>query len=352
MTRQQIIMPLLVLLVLVSARPAWSREPNELGTRASWSVPSADITQQQVHQWLTSLPLEPATGAELMAMWADIEGATPEALLDRLTATIARTGDAAQTLVELCRSAPSPPLADQTELFNDPQSPLLVRHHLRLIYGRWLAQHEFYDEARAPLEGLLPQDVVDPASLLFYQSVVQHRLLEKENCLATLEKLLENESNLPNRYAKVARLMEADIRPLKTDSLNEIARMMEDIKRRLRFARAGTRVRQQEDDVIAKLDKMIEEKEKQQQQQQQGAGAGQGGAQSSAPAPDSMPLGGRGPGDVDQKKIGTKAGWGNLPPKERQEALQQISKDLPAHFRDVIEEYLERLAEESGSQSR
>jgi hypothetical protein len=120
----------------------------------------------------------------------------------------------------------------------------------------------------------------------------------------------------------------------------------------LRFARAGTRVRKQEDDVIAKLDKMIEEKEKQQQQQQQSAAAGQGGSRSTAPANDSIPLGGRGPGDVDQKKIGTKSGWGNLPPKERQEAQQQISKDLPAHFRDVIEEYLERLAQESGSQSR
>ena len=175
---------------------------------------------------------------------------------------------------------------------------------------------------------------------------------EKDTCLATLAMLLENESELPRRYARVARLMEADIRPLKTDSLDEIARLMEDIERRLRFSRAGTRVRKQEDDVIAKLDKMIEEKEAQRKQQQQAAAAGQGGPRSTAPASDSVPLGGSGPGDVDQKKIGTKSGWGNLPPKKRQEALQQISKDLPAHFRDVIEEYLERLAQESGRQSK
>jgi hypothetical protein len=52
---------------------------------------------------------------------------------------------------------------------------------------------------------------------------------------------------------------------------------------------------------------------------------------------------------VDQKKIGSKSGWGDLPPKEREEALQQISKDLPAHFRDVIEEYFRKLAREESN---
>ena len=81
--------------------------------------------------------------------------------------------------------------------------------------------------------------------------------------------LLENESAIPRRYAAVASLMEADIKPLKTDSLDEIARLMEDIERRLKLARAGKRVRQQEDDVVAKLDKMIEKMEEQKKQQQQ-----------------------------------------------------------------------------------
>ena len=342
---------IVVLLVLALGATSWSREPNELGTRASWTVPRAESVQQLVRQWLASLTLEQEIRAELDGMWDDVENATPESLLDRLAETVARTSDAARKIVDDCRSTPSPPLKDLSQFYHDLELPPLVRNNLRLIYGRWLVQHDFYDEARPPLEGLLPADVIDPASLLFYQGVVQHRLLEKDACLVTLAKLMENESEIPKRYAAVARLMGADIRPLKTDSLNEIARLMEDIERRLRFARAGTRVRKQEDDVIAKLDKMIEKMEQQQQQQQQSAAAGQGGARSTAPASDSVPLGGRGPGDVDQKKIGTKSGWGNLPPLERQEALQQISKDLPAHFRDVVEEYLERLAGETGRQS-
>jgi hypothetical protein len=80
------------------------------------------------------------------------------------------------------------------------------------------------------------------------------------------------------------------------------------------------------------------------QQQQQMASVAQRGNPSSKPAEDSMPLQGKGPGNVDQKKIGNSAGWGNLPPKERENALQQMSEDLPAHFREIIEEYFRKLA--------
>jgi hypothetical protein len=96
--------------------------------------------------------------------------------------------------------------------------------------------------------------------------------------------------------------------------------------------------------VIAKLDKMIEEME---QALQQASSSGKsGGKQSSRPMEDSMPGGGTGPGEVEQKRTGAQSGWGNLPPKARQEALQQISKGLPAHYREVIEEYFRRLARE------
>ena len=59
--------------------------------------------------------------------------------------------------------------------------------------------------------------------------------------------------------------MEADIKPLKDDSLDEIARLMDDIRRRLALARAGKVVRDEEEQVIAKLEKMIDELEKQRQ---------------------------------------------------------------------------------------
>jgi hypothetical protein len=104
-------------------------------------------------------------------------------------------------------------------------------------------------------------------------------------------------------------------------------------------------VRSEEDGVIASLDKLIEEMEKQQQQQQQSA-AGGGAPPPSQPMPDSRIAGAKGPGNVEKKNLGRTAGWGDLPAKDRDEALQQIGKDFPAHYRDIIEQYFRRLATE------
>ena len=58
----------------------------------------------------------------------------------------------------------------------------------------------------------------------------------------------------------------------------------------------------------------------------------------------SQPAGAQGKGEVDEKDVGDASGWGNLPPAQRQEALQSITKDLPSHYREVIEAYFKRLA--------
>jgi hypothetical protein len=137
--------------------------------------------------------------------------------------------------------------------------------------------------------------------------------------------------------------MEADLKDLKADTLDHIARRMEDIERRLNLGRAGPKVRSVEDGVIKSLDKLIEDLESQQQQQ---AGAGGGNLQPRSPAQDSVPMGGKGRGEVAQKNVGRKSGWGNLPPREREEAMQQIGRQFPAHYRDVIEQYFRKLASE------
>jgi hypothetical protein len=64
------------------------------------------------------------------------------------------------------------------------------------------------------------------------------------------------------------------------------------------------------------------------------------------PAPDSGVLGGQGPGETKKRNIGDESGWGALPPKERQQAMQQIGKDFPSHYRDVVEQFFRKLASE------
>jgi len=322
------------------------RADDELALRVTWAPLSAEEVQAKLTAWLATKPVDDATKAKIAGMWSEeSKSLTGPDLLDRFVDTIALVEPAAREIVDFCRSTDTRREVPKSPLLKDAATPPLVRDNLRLYLARWLIQHDLHDETLEQLEGLEPQAVVDPASLLFYRSAAYHKLLDKEKCLPALAKLMENEKAIPRRYVTLAKLMDADLRPLKPDSLDEIARLMEDIRRRLNHGRAGTKVRKEEDDVIAKLDKMIEEMEEQQKKQQQ-PGGGAGGSSPSSPRPDSTPGGMQGPGNVDPKSIGSKSGWGNLPPKERQEVLQQISKDLPAHFRETIEEYFRKIARE------
>ena len=126
----------------------------------------------------------------------------------------------------------------------------------------------------------------------------------------------------------------------------DIARRMGDIRRRLDLGRAGNKVRKVEDGVIESLDKLIKKLE---EQQCQCNGAGGDNIRSNSPAQDSQIMGGRGRGDVTRRNIGSESGWGELPPKQRDEALQQIGRDFPSHYRDLIEQYFRRLAGEQDS---
>ncbi len=59
-------------------------------------------------------------------------------------------------------------------------------------------------------------------------------------------------------------------------------------------------------------------------------------------------MGGAGNGTVDDKKLATLAkSWGTMPEKERAKAIMEITKDLPARYRVVIEDYFKALSNAS-----
>ena len=229
--------------------------------------------------------------------------------------------------------------------------PKSMRMSVRTWLGRELVRARLYDEALPVIAEVDPTESIDPAAVLFYRGACYHSLLMKKEALADLRMLLENEEQAPVRFSRTAKMMIADIKPMKEDSLDEISRLMTDVSRRLDLGRSDEQTKDQEQKIIDKLTKLIEKIEEQQKQQQQQQGQssgspsdGQGGQGS--PMQDSQAAGGGGNGDVDRKKIDDRDGWGNLPPAERQQALQQISRDLPTHYREAIEAYFRKLATE------
>lgn len=318
----------------------------------AWTVPTVAEVRTQLVEWIESQTADEEVVKAALAEWPEADPTaeqppvepTETEILDRLVASFAAVDSDASDLARLCRSTVRilPPIPEW--LTDDNRSPFL-RDNMRLLVGRWMVNNNLYDEAGKQLADIEPQQVVAPGTLLFFQSVVNHRLLESKVGLRKIEHLLMQEDAIPRRYAAVARLMQDDLEALKDDSLDHIARRMGDIERRMDLGRAGPRVREIEDGVIDSLDDLIKKLEEQQQQSSSSSSGGQN-LQPSSPAQDSQIMGGSGPGNVTRRNIGSGADWGDLPPQQREEALQQIGQDFPSHYRDVIEQYFRRLAAE------
>ena len=332
-----------IFLLSVTVATAADRAPDALGTSPTWKPPTAESVRADAMAWLARQKPDDATRAKAETLWTiDPASLSGTELLARVSLTFALIDPSASKLVQLCSGPRGEVVVPDQPWLVDEKTPPWMAANLRLLFGRWLAHESMFDEARRQLDGLRPEAVVDPASLLFYQAVVYHRLLEKQPGLEAIDRLLDNADAGPRRYVAVARLMREDLKDLREETLDHIARRMEDIQRRLELGRAGERVRKVEDGVIESLDKLIKKLEQQQQQ----SGSAGNNTQSSRPADDSQLMGGQGPGRVTKRKLGNKKKWGNLPPKQREEALQQIGREFPSHYHDVIEQYFRKLAAE------
>lgn len=272
-------------------------------------------------------------------LWvAPAEPLSTEERHQRVIETFSLVKPEVATLIAQCRfgSATVP----QSDLLTADGADLFLTANVRSHVGRFLAQSELFDEALDVFSRTQPEQLVDPASYFFFKAVCEQRLLKQKEGLATLKQLLEQTADVPVRYRSVAELMQTDLAALEEKSLDEISRLMSDVERRLNFGRGGEKVQKQEDEIVEKLDELIKKLEQQAQQQQ--SQASNGGAQK--PADDSRIKGSTAPGEVDEKDIGKKAGWGALPPKQQAAARNLIDRELPPHYRNAIEQYLKKLA--------
>ncbi len=318
---------------------------------ASWQMLDADQMAQRLRAALDEIGVLPADMDEVADDFLSaIEKRDEDPLDAYIEATrgfvpvVNKIAEHAATSAATAGAIVDPNAPAYGELESLPKS---MRMTVRTWLGRELVRARFFDEALPVIAEVDPVESIDPAATLFYRGACYHTLLMKKEALADLRRLLENDNKCPVRFARTAQLMIADIKPLKEDSLDEISRLMTDVTRRLDLGRTDEDVKKQEQKVIDKLTKLIDKIEKQQQQQQQQqASGGQGGSQGGkgSPMQDSQAAGGGGSGDVDNKRIEQWDGWGNLPPAERQQAIQQISRDLPTHYREAIEAYFRKLA--------
>jgi hypothetical protein len=327
----------------------------------TWHLPQVAEVKAQASDWVRTNCKEDAARAEALSLIADIaNNADGTELLDSLAEAFAVADPGAAQVVDLCSRSRARAELPGFAWMTEPNAAPIMAANLRLYFGRWLVQEAWFEEALDQIGNLNPADVAAPAELLFYQSVAYYCLLNKEQGLKTLDRLLDGAEFAPRRYVDVAMLMKYDLETLKEGTLKHIARQMDGNGRWLDKGRAGPKVRKAEDRIIESLDRLIREYEGPPpdlpvpgdlppgpgKDPQPGPPGPSGKPQPSRPAQDSTPMAGKGPGGIDKREFGHKSGWGNLPPKQREEALQQMGKDFPPHYREAIEQYFRKLATE------
>ena len=322
---------------------------DQLEAEKTWQLKNDEQSLEAIAAWLDEAPNSP-TDALKKATNAFNDSSYSADRLDRVIAALGNVRpDIAKIASQLDGQRKSVLPPNFSHLLDNENEHPFVRNHVRLLLGRWLAQNQFYDEALEQLDLLETDKLLPTESALFYRALVEHQLLRKTECKETIETLLQHESELPTRFAVVAKLMEADLKPVEDGSLDEISRVMKDIHRRTQFQRSGTLVLKQEAEVIEKLDKLIEELEEQQNQSQSSA-PGSGSQPSGQPMEQSRAAQGKGSGKVTTKDLADGGQWGNLEPAERSAAMAEMVKDMPPHFRSAIEKYFRRLAARESDQ--
>ncbi len=313
----------------------------------TFTVPDAAEIREQLRSWLMTAEPDAAVRKNALSAWTDqavASGLSGEELLDRLVESFAAVDAAARDTLAAARSGgPLPQI-----VFDGIRQEPLYRNHLKLFRARWLTQHRFYDEALEIFEDLLPETVVDPAGLFFYRAVCQRHLLQRPEAMDSLNLLLNHTQDVPVRFRMVADLLLKELNQERDDDLGHVSRLMTDVQRRLELGRSGPRVRQQQKNIIAAIDRLLEQAEQQGQPQEGGSGQPSSGPPSSGRRPaDRAGFGPKGRGEADRKELKETGRWGMLDRREEARVRELIRQRFPAGYLDIISEYSRRIAEQN-----
>lgn len=332
--------------VFAQQTPTEPEATQDNSANITFAAMPSDQVQTQLMQWIVSRNLPKSSAEQVMRQWAagtQAQTLSSEQLLDVVVLSFAEVDEDVAMLLQQSTGQNSPePIETAGQLdFYAAQT--------QLFRARWLVQHRFYDDALESLNTLRPDDVVDPAGLLFYRAICQSELLLTKDALDSLTLLQNNTLDVPNRFLVVADMLKKELMEREEDGMKNVAELMTDVERRLDLGKSGKQTQTQEDAVIAALDKLLEdlenEKKKQQQQQQQG-GQGQQ-QQNTTPAMQSQIKNGMGAnGEADPKNLDETGQWGLLNNKQEAKAREMIQQKFPPNFLDQIGRYTRKIAEQ------
>jgi hypothetical protein len=248
------------LVLALSAAPALCAEPSAGDPATLGVIKGLSFDQAKAQAMKYLMDHRPDAKAKAEALWDTKED---RALLDRVAETLMLACDEARKVVETARDPKSPAPTEVPAVLKNPKCPPFFRANLGLYVAKQYANRRVHEQAIDILRATRPEYVVDPASYYFFRAVAENKLLLKDDGLQSIDRLTINVQDAPERYVVLATLMKAEMLGWKEKDLGHAGRLMEEIEGRLDIARGGPKTQGKQKEVVAILDKLIEDLEKQ-----------------------------------------------------------------------------------------
>jgi len=200
------------------------------------------------------------------------------------------------------------------------------------------------------------QNKVNYNEYCFLMAVNHFALNNKKEAEKWIKNINDSFDKLTRRHSALVYAMEQSIKEWKEGDLADIERDMMKSADRLKNSFSGKKTQKIQDDIVKKLDKLIKDQEDKDKADADAAAKAAGepfdpkkhkivqGSPSDQPAPDSIIMGGKGEGKVDEVKLRKIAEtWGTMPPAARAKVIQEITRDLPPKFEEMIKNYFDAL---------
>ena len=225
--------------------------------------------------------------------------------------------------------------------------------HVRALVE--LGRYEQAETGLASLEALAEQyarHTPYAPHLWFVRAFCEARDLRFQQATETLAALRSRFADAPEAVRVGAAQLALELERRERGTLDEVATVMDYVADRLDVTDAGTDVQKRQLQVIAMLDRLIEQHE--QQESQCGGGQARGQPQGTPRAAQGKPKqesdapGGAGRiGDLHAAPEASPGEmWGKLPPAEREKILQSIRAKYPSRYRQLVEQYYRALGGE------
>jgi hypothetical protein len=337
----------------IQASSAVAAEPTKKPTFGFSSLKAAtpEAAKAKAEAWLK------AAGNFNEAAFNKIWAEENRSVLDRTADSLALANTEAAAILANIRKSDATAPAETPSLLLDAKLDTYFRTNIALAFAKSAASKKVYEEALEALNATTPEAAVDPAALYFFKAVAEFSTMKKEAAAGSVLRLIDDVVDAPDRYKRVAIEMFFEMQNWSADpkDLSNIEKLMDNSGRRLELARGGDKTQTIQKKIVFRLDELIKELENKGKCDGQcnGGNCPNGSKpgnnpgntiQPNAPANDSVIMGGRGDGNVDEKKLRQIASeWGSLPPEKRAKIIEDITREAPAKYKPLIDEYFKSL---------